>query len=542
MTLTERLKAARKVGVPIIAISTPDPAQTRRAVCMAFDNAESKTPIPIVEWDAVNGITALNEFGTTVLEKVLGADPTEWAGLTSNPNSALVKMAELPGEIREGTTLKQRGSIVFMQNAQRYLEDRTGVQNGVVLQGIWNLRDLYKANRRTLVLLGPGFKFPAEIAQDVISFEEPYPSVEVLTGIVTTMAGNASVKLTEKVIEAAVAALLGLSAFTAEQVVAMSLTKDGLDVEELWTRKIAVVEQTDGLTVDGGTECFDDVQDLDNFTEFAKALMNGDKAPTLYVRIDEMEKSFGGLGGNGGAGDNTGITQDRLGVLLKTMEDKGHTGLIAVGHAGTGKTLITKALANTSTKITGRRVLSISLDLGAMGTGIASSAERQMRTAMNVIESMAGGGKVMFVATCNDISIIPAALKRRFKLGTWMFDLPSPAGRTAMWKQYMKAFSIKPQAVPDSTDWTGSDIRNVCEVADAIDSTLEKACSYVTFVAKSDPDAIERLRRVADGKFVSASTPGVYKAPKRQMPGAAKPMTTADFTGKPGTRVSGTEE
>lgn len=538
MNLTERLKAIRRVAVPIVAVSSPDPAQTRKSIREAFDNADSKTPIPIVEWDAVNGLSGLNEVGTQVLSKLFeGADQSDWPGLSANPNAALVKMAELPGEQRdpESKALLQRGSIVFMHNAQRYFEDRAGVQNGVVLQGIWNLRDLYKANRRTLVLLGPGFKFPPEIAQDVISFDEPYPTAEVLSAIVTTQATNANVKLADKKVAEAVDALYGLSAFTAEQVTAMSLNKDGLDVEELWQRKVAVVEQTEGLSVDRGGETFDDVRGLANFREFALGLIKGEKAPTLYVRIDEIEKSFGGLGSAGGPGDNTGTTQDRLGVMLKMMEDEGWTGLISLGHAGCGKSLVTKALANTATKTTGRRVLSLALDLGATTGGIVGESERKIRTAMKVIKSMAAGGRVCFVATCNDLTILPPALKRRFKLGTWMFDLPEKDERDAMWQQYMKAFNIKKQPIPDSTDWTGADIRNVCDVADSIGSTLEKACQYVTFVAKSDPDAIERLRRLADGKYVSASKPGTYKAPEKKFPGA-KPQTTT------GRAVRGEEE
>jgi len=50
----------------------------------------------------------------------------------------------------------------------------------------WNLRDWFKANRRTLVALGPSFKFPAEIANDVISLDMPMPTDEELTDIIKT--------------------------------------------------------------------------------------------------------------------------------------------------------------------------------------------------------------------------------------------------------------------------------------------------------------------------------------------------------------------
>ncbi len=515
MILVDRLKAARRVAVPIIEIESPDPAQTVRLVREAFENG-AKTPIPIVQWDAMNGLAGLNQAGVDALVKIIGADvePEQWPALTANPGVALALMAQLPGELRTGKDLTQRGSIAFALNLHRYFRDEPGSNNGQVVQGIWNLRDTYKANRRTLVpIVPPGSRLPAEIAQDVIVFDEPYPDDEALKGVVIEQIKSAGLPdLETAVLDGAVDALRGLSAFSAEQVTAMSLTKDGLDVDELWQRKIKVIEQTDGLSVDHGPETFDDVRGLANFTEFSLGLIRSKRSPTLYVQIDEIEKSFAGLGTRGGPGDNTGTTQDRLGVMLKEMEDNGWTGLIAIGHAGTGKSLVTKALANTATKLTGRRVLSVALDLGALAGGIVGESERKARTAMKVIRSLAAGGRVCFVATCNGIDELPPALRRRFKLGTWMFDLPERAEKDGMWEQYLAKFGIKKQPRPDDTDWTGADIRNVCDVADNLECTLEKAVQYMSFVAKSDPEGIARLRRQADG-FVSASRPGTYRAP-----------------------------
>ena len=47
----------------------------------------------------------------------------------------------------------------------------------------------------------------------------------------------------------AVDALIGLAAFPAEQVVAMSLSKQGLDAEQLWERKRQIIEQAPGLKI-----------------------------------------------------------------------------------------------------------------------------------------------------------------------------------------------------------------------------------------------------------------------------------------------------
>lgn len=532
MNLVDRLKAARRVAVPIVMVESPDPAETIRTVRAAFENG-AKTPIPIVQWDAMNGLSGLNQAGAEALSVALGPEtpPADWPAMTANPGAALALMAQLPGETRGADGLASRGSIVFMLNAHRYFRDEPGVNNGQVVQGIWNLRDAFKENRRTLVpIVPPGSRLPVELQQDVVVLDEPYPGDAELSAVVASQTKSAGLPdLAADALAGAVDALRGLSAFSAEQVTAMSLTKDGLDVGELWQRKVKVIEQTDGLSVDSGAETFDDVRGLANFKEFAGGLIRSKRSPTLYVRIDEIEKSFAGLGNKGGPGDNTGTTQDRLGVMLKWMEDEGWTGLIALGHAGTGKSLVTKALANTATQVTGRRVLSVALDLGAVTGGIVGESERKVRTAMKVIKSLAAGGRVCFVATCNGIDELPPALKRRFKLGTWMFDLPEREEKDGMWEQYLGKFGLdkrslttvarkKTLALPDDVDWTGADIRNVCDVADNLECSLERACQYVTFIAKSDPDAISRLRHQADGRFVSASHPGVYRAPFTDKP------------------------
>jgi hypothetical protein len=41
--------------------------------------------------------------------------------------------------------------------------------------------------------------------------------------------------------------------------------------------------------------------------------------------------------------------------------------------------------------------------------------------------------------------------------------------------------------------------------------SLKEASEYIVPVAESDPASIERLRQMADRKFLSASTPGKYR-------------------------------
>lgn len=535
MDLLKSFKAARQVAVPIVTISCYDPADVIKKIRGSVEEG-AKTAIPLFQWDCMDGLKGLNKVANAALEKILKVGADEWPALTANPGAALGFMSDLPGEVRDGSgAIQVRGSVVFMLNGQRFFEDVPSNTNAQVLQGIWNLRDRYKANRRTLVILGPAFKYPAEITNDVISLDVPMPTEEELKGIITGQVKDAGLsELTQARITQAIDAVRGLpSAFTVEQVTAMSLTKDGLEIDQLWERKIATMEQTAGLSVDRGDEVFDDAGGLDQFKTFGLRLIKSAKAPLLYVRIDEIEKFLGGLGGGGNAGDNTGVSQDALGVFLREMEDNGWNGLITLGHAGTGKSLITKGLANTATKITGRRVLSVAMDLGSTKNSLLGESEKRLRALFKTLKAV-GGKRVCFIATCNDLDVMPPALRRRFKLGMWMFDLPNREQKDAIWKINLTKFGLKrPAALPDDVDWTPADIRNVCEQADLLGCSLDEACQFVVFVAKNDPESIARLRAKADGKYLDANRPGVYRATKQE---TLVPATDAPVSGRASAR------
>ena len=166
-------------------------------------------------------------------------------------------------------------AVLVFANAQRFWNDPQ------VAQAIWNLRDVFKANGRTLTLLTtPGAVLPDELTQDVLVLDEPLPAVEDLTRILEeTMAAAEVPELETDASGKAVDALLGLAAFPAEQVLAMSLSKKGLDLEQLWERKRQVIEQAPGLSVWRGGESFDDIGGCSNIKRFLMAVIEGEEAP-----------------------------------------------------------------------------------------------------------------------------------------------------------------------------------------------------------------------------------------------------------------------
>jgi hypothetical protein len=58
--------------------------------------------------------------------------------------------------------------------------------------------------------------------------------------------------------------------------------------------------------------------------------------------------------------------------------------------------------------------------------------------------------------------------------------------------------------------WTGAEIKQCCDIALALDCTLKEASGFVVPVSRSAADQLERLRKAAEGRFLSASRLGVY--------------------------------
>jgi hypothetical protein len=316
----------------------------------------------------------------------------------------------------------------------------------------------------------------------------------------------------------AVDALSGLSAFAAEQTVAVSFEKNGdgvtLNPATLWDRKRQAIEETRGLEVWRDGETLNDVKGCENIKKFVQRIIGGRLPPRAVVFIDEIEKALGGIGG-----DTSGTSQDQLGVLLTEMQNKKVQGLMFVGHPGSAKSMVAKATGNTA------GIVTISLDLGAMKGNLVGDSEKNIRAAMKVIDAVSQG-RALYIATCNKIESIPAALKRRFTLGTFFFDLPTLSERAAIWKHYVKKYDLGGRDVRIGSDkyqidgvadegWTGADIENCCKRAWMFNCSLAEAAKYATPVCKTDPQGIEALRDVANGAFISANYEGLYEKTKQ---------------------------
>jgi hypothetical protein len=395
-------------------------------------------------------------------------------------------------------------------NAHRALEVPEGIQ------AIGLCRDTWKAESRLLLMLAPMPTLPIELAGDVLTLDDPLPTEAEHAAMVARECGAACEQLGIPAVpddaqRSAVSALIGLPAYAAEQAVALSLIeREKLEAEDLWSRKKAAIKGIPGLKMDDASGTLDDLGGLAQVIGFFRRLMAGKDAPDLFVRMEEIEKAMAGAGG-----DLSGTSTDQLQQVLTNLEERGWSGAILCGAPGSGKSWLSRILGASFGKRT------ISLDLGACKGSLVGQSEERIRRAMDTIAAM-GGRRVFFLASCNKLETLPPELRRRFRAGIWFFDLPSPEERAAIWALQLRAFGLPADsALPADDGWTGAEIRNACEWASRLDISPADAAPYIVPVSKSDPDSIERLRKAAAGRWLSASYPGAYRLPSVQTVPAA---------------------
>jgi hypothetical protein len=144
-------KAARRAGTPLVAVRTADPAS---AMAQVAATVSGKTPL--AAWDLMSGLQARNEAGKAAVANAVGE------------NSAAIG----PADALSAAQKLAKDSILFFLNPQRFWEQPD------VLQAIWNLRDIFKAETggQTLVLITtPGATLPVELQSDVMLMDDHSP-------------------------------------------------------------------------------------------------------------------------------------------------------------------------------------------------------------------------------------------------------------------------------------------------------------------------------------------------------------------------------
>jgi hypothetical protein len=496
--LINQLKAARAVSTPLLAVTTPDQPALAQALIKELNG-----DTPVVKWDRVRGFTPGNDAGREALKhlcnKVQELSPANLEPATADPKPMVRYAYHLPPHC-----------ILIAESFSRFLNEHNA---GETVQGVLNLRDVYKGDQRTFIMLSPDVTLPVEVQHDVIVLDDPLPNDEGYAEVITDLYESAELKKPDPdFIKLATRSVRGLPQFEAEQVLAMSLAMgdgESINLDDAWNLKIESVKKVRGLTMtynDPEAPPLDDLKGLNSIIDRLNRLQGGPAPPELYVRVDEIDKMFAGLGSDGGPGDNTGVSQDLHEQFLVNMEDNGWTGFILVGIRGSGKTVLTQSIGKA------HGIPTIAMDTGAMKQKHVGESEEAFRNAFRMIKSI-GGNRVCVLATCNRLDVLPPELLRRFKLGIYYFDLLTPEERDALWPVYLKKYGHDLNAKrPLDNNWTGSEIRNCCEIAWMTNDTIENVGTHgIVSVYDSDKGGVDALRHRADNRFLSAAYPGKYQ-------------------------------
>lgn len=498
------VKSARRCGTPIIIIRTADPSST---ITRIRGSLASKAPTPVIRWDVVRGALGEDETSAEVLNKALKDAEMDQAS-TTNPTEFLVFARKFP-----------KTTIVFMLNLHRFCSDDIGV-----IQALWNLRDEFKSASKCIIGLCPNITLPPELSQDVLVLDEPLPTDAELKAIAGDIFKGAQLPAPEAAeMEKIVDATLGLAAFPAEQSMAMSITKKGMDITELWERKRSLIAQTDGLSVVKPSITLDDIGGVTNAKQFMRRVMNGAEPPRCFVFIDEGEKAF--AGSSVGGGDSSGVSQNFLGTLLTTMQDENYRGVIFVGFPGSAKSMIAKAAGATA------GVPTIQFDLAGMKNSLVGASEGNLRRALATVKAVSQG-RAYFIMTCNGIASLPPELKRRFKDAIFFMDIPDREEKDVIWKLYTTQYAAKLEgldvAIPTDEHWTGAEISTCVENAVRFRISLKDAATYIVPAFQSmGTDKAAKLREEASGRFISASYPGPYQHKRESTATEQAPSTRA---------------
>jgi hypothetical protein len=511
MSLESDFREIRKVSTPWTLVRTTDYRATIRTLLRAsVITSQGMLENAPKSWNRANPPPSEETTSAVIWDCVLGpvsSNGTPSLGDADTPPHIVLKNAVdgLP-----------QGAILFM-----VIPDNSFFENPVHIQAIANIRDEFKSNTRTLVLLGVDLKLPPFLSEDIPILDDPLPDEPEIKNMISSIIeemekqNDFKIPIKPKEQEQAANLCLGMTRFAVEEAVSRKLSKKGIKLDELSLLRQAVVEQSSerALTFERESWTFDQIGGLDSFKGFMRDLFNGPLTPNVVVRVDEIDKDITSAS-TGAVADNTGASQYILKTLLTALEDNSWMALLAVGGPGTGKTLASICTGNEYNTRT------LSLDLGAVKGSLLGESEARIRRVMQILKAM-GGKNVLFMATCNRLDTMPPELQRRFWLGTWFWDLPTAEEKKRIWEIQRARYGIPeavknvPNKAPADTDWTGSDIRNCCRMSWVCNIPLIEASQRITLAAKTSAAQIQALREFAEKSgFRSASMPGAYRQNK----------------------------
>jgi len=479
----------RQKGVPLAAFETNDTGATM-ADCLKLLNGKSKETA-VVCWDIVQGWIGLNDVGSASLD---------WYDKLAQSFPETLQL--LGDNCSEGT-------VAFVMNPNRFME-RDGVA-----QAFSNLRDVLKRTdkRAILVLLGASVTLPMEIANDVIVWSETAPDGEVIGGIVERIyldavkgAETSGVKLPDLGDKrvSAVAGLKGLlSKFDVEQTFSLSIQRDGVNVPNIWERKIERVKKMTGAEITLKNPGREKLCGCNNIWSEIEAFIGGRQRPALILHQDEIEKSFAGAGTS-----LDGTTSAMVGQWLTYTQERRVRGFLLAGVPGSGKSWTAAIAAGFA------GVPLFKLNIAETKGSLVGQSEQQMKMALQAVDALSDGGNVLMLNTCNWVDQLTPDVMSRHQMGTFFYDFPTDAEVAALLDLYLGQYGLTDKLAPLvelMRGWVGREVENACFKAYQYNRPVAEVAKNIAPSCVSQKTKLTELRKSCSGRFISASQPGVYQ-------------------------------
>ena len=150
------------------------------------------------------------------------------------------------------------------------------------------------------------------------------------------------------------------------------------------------------------------------------------------------------------------------------------------------------------------------LDVNSLARSKSHLVKRRWIAALGVLATLFAILAQMFPYPPSDNA--PALLGLTFRILLILIPLiaSAMAAFTKAFHDLPRLYGIEPQPLPSDTSWTGAEVRACCRLSAMLDVPLCEAAKNVVPVATTAAESVDRLRRWASGRTLSASRPGLY--------------------------------
>ena len=449
--------------------------------------------VKFFRWDIVSGLQGfVNPNG----------DPNQWIWQTLDedmrmPTEMLKGLINLPGANEECD-----GSIIFMHDFHEFFKD-VEVQRCTL-----NMKDHLKSTGKMVVFLSHGVDIPPAMRDAIKVLNFKLPDEDELHGLLSRFSIDYPHEF-PKDTQAIVDAMKGLTLEGAENALALSYAEKGtVDMRIVLEAKAANLKTTGYLTYMPYQETFDDLYGLEKIKEYAPACVES------------------------GEGE----------------------GILLYGFPGTGKSHMSKALANHC------NLPCLSMDMAALRGGIVGETEANTRDCFNRIDAFGksivfidemggsfsgmdtagksdGGvnnrvgkhflkywedrepGTCYFIGTTNELEpfleFSSGAMLSRFD-AVFFLDMPTQAECQGIAKIWSEKMDVDIPKNFNFEGWTGRDIKKLAKTMKMMKTCADKAKDFIVPTAQRLGAGMADIRKKAatvcrPASDIATVTPGIRK-------------------------------